>query len=459
MADSSQRIGDLLVARGLLDKVAADAIGAERARTQVRYASVAVKSGRVPEREALEALAVQLGTPAVDLARAVIAKEALAKVPLEIAYQNLLLPLRQEGSTLLVAMANPRDWQTIDEVSFATGLSVQAHVALHFRLVELIPQAHAATGKFYFGPEAKADSGDERGFLPVVVDSRTTAKEPPVFDLEVEVDAEGDDVIELEPLPEEGAAHQLILVVEDEPEIAKLVVNALKPLGHEVVTAERGLEALRIIKAKRPTLIVLDAMLPEVHGFEICRKVKESKRFGATPILMISAIYRGWRIAEDIKATYKVDQFLEKPFRVAELRRLAQHLLEQPRGGQPAEVALDAKAETHLGAAASAMEAADLDLAFRELRQAEALEPFSAKIQFLLGQVLERRDRVFQSIYHYERAVELMPSLFAATRALAMLYQGKGFKNKAVEMWERSLKAAPSPEIREQIKQYLVSLL
>lgn len=226
-----------------------------------------------------------------------------------------------------------------------------------------------------------------------------------------------------------------------------------------MTASARGIEALQLIKTVKPDLVVLDAMLPEVHGFEICRKVKESKRFGGTPVLMISAIYRGWRIAEDIKSTYKADAFLEKPFRISELRRVAEELLSTGKAAAASNDDLGAEALAHYAAGVEAYQAKNYRLALDELRAAEAAEPFSAKIQFMLGRTLEQDEKVFQAVYHYERAVELDPKLFAATKNLALLYQARGFRNKAVEMWERSLAAAPNPQVREQIKQYLVSIL
>ncbi len=233
----------------------------------------------------------------------------------------------------------------------------------------------------------------------------------------------------------------------------------MKSLGAHVSAAGRGAQGLQLIKDVKPDLIVLDAMLPEVHGFEICRKVKESKRFASVPVLMISAIYRGWRIAEDIKTTYKADAFLEKPFRIAELRRVAEELLKSGKVDTSRPDDLGAKALAHYATGVEAYQQKDYKMALDELRAAEDIEPFSAKIQFMLGRTLEQDDKVFQAIYHYERAVELDPKLFAATKNLALLYQGRGFRNKAVEMWERSLAAAPSASVREQIKQYLVSIL
>ena len=76
-----------------------------------------------------------------------------------------------------------------------------------------------------------------------------------------------------------------------------------------------------------------------------------------------------------------------------------------------------------------------------------------------LGNALHGDNDLKGAIEEYERAIELKPNLFAATKSLAMLYQAKGFKNKAVEMWERSMRAAPSEEVRAEIKQYLMSLL
>ena len=62
-------------------------------------------------------------------------------------------------------------------------------------------------------------------------------------------------------------------------------------------------------------------------------------------------------------------------------------------------------------------------------------------------------------MYHYERAIELDPNLYAAAQNLALLYQTKGFKRKAVEMWERALLSAPSEDVRNNIKQHLVNIL
>ena len=475
---TGERIGDILVARGLLDRARAETINAERVRASTRFGSVAVNTGRVDETEALKALALQQGVPAVDLHRAIIPKSVVQLVPIEVAVRESVLPLRLDGGNLFLAMANPGDARARDEISFATGLHILPYVALHRRLVELTPHAHSTTGLLYIGPGADTRNVDPQGYVPIIGGPEVQPLSEAIIDLDpvtIEAATAADidvdiDVIVDEPLatrpatsttsPQQGAGiGKTILVVDDEPEIQRLVVESLRPLGGTIITASRGDEALLLIKQRRPDLIVLDAMLPEVHGFEICRKVKESRRFGHTPVLMISAIYRGWRMAEDIKTTYRVDEFLEKPFRVAELRRHAERLLQQAQPTRPTDERLVAEAQSLYNAGVDAYQKHELVTAFERLRDAERIEPFSAKIHFMLARVLEKNERPFQAIYHYERAVELKPAFFAATKSLAELYQASGFRNKAVEMWERSLRAAPSPDVRDQIKQHLVSIL
>jgi CheY-like chemotaxis protein len=141
-------------------------------------------------------------------------------------------------------------------------------------------------------------------------------------------------------LPDElraGAAHaadamatgggKVILVVDDEEDIRKLLHRLLTQKGHRVIEADRGLLALRLVKDHVPDLIILDAMLPELHGFDIAKRIKGSAKYGRIPIIMISAVYRGWRIAEDLKQNYGIEDYLEKPFRLVDVLEAVQRLL------------------------------------------------------------------------------------------------------------------------------------
>src|SRR5882724_10872233 len=78
----------------------------------------------------------------------------------------------------------------------------------------------------------------------------------------------------------------VILVVDDEPQILRVMRASLPPRGYEVVTARGGQEALDQIQKEMPDLIILDLVMPEMSGLEVCRQVRE---FASVPILVLSA--------------------------------------------------------------------------------------------------------------------------------------------------------------------------
>src|SRR5690606_34108474 len=114
-----------------------------------------------------------------------------------------------------------------------------------------------------------------------------------------------------------GAA--TILLVDDEAEIRRMLDRLLSGKGYRVLQADSGHLALRMVKEHKPDLIVLDAMLPEVHGFDIARRIKGSRRYGHIPIVMVSAVYRGWHYAEDLRASCGVEAFIGKPFKIQDV--------------------------------------------------------------------------------------------------------------------------------------------
>ena len=97
--------------------------------------------------------------------------------------------------------------------------------------------------------------------------------------------------------------------------------------------------------------------------------------------------------------------------------------------------------------------------AIEQLRRGLGIDPLSFQLHYHLGLLLGRRDDVFDAIHELETAVDLQSRNFSAIKNLAVLYQRAGFKHKAIEMWERSLSAAPDEETRQGIKEHLMSLL
>ncbi|MGD2163734.1 MAG: response regulator transcription factor [Anaerolineales bacterium] len=109
-------------------------------------------------------------------------------------------------------------------------------------------------------------------------------------------------------------AAKLILVVDDEPNIVELTSLYLEQEGFAVESAGDGLTALEIIEKRSPALIVLDIMLPELDGFEVCRRVRAESE---VPILMLTA--RDDDIDKIVGLELGADDYLTKPFNPREL--------------------------------------------------------------------------------------------------------------------------------------------
>jgi DNA-binding response OmpR family regulator len=107
---------------------------------------------------------------------------------------------------------------------------------------------------------------------------------------------------------------QTVLVVEDETSIASFVALYLKNAGYRIQTVGTGREALERVAAEKPDLIVLDLMLPDVDGLEVCRRVRQSSEI---PILMLTA--RDEDVDKIIGLEVGADDYLTKPFNPREL--------------------------------------------------------------------------------------------------------------------------------------------
>lgn len=80
-----------------------------------------------------------------------------------------------------------------------------------------------------------------------------------------------------------------ILVVDDDPSIVKLVKSILEGEGYDVDTANDGIDALVKVKEIRPSLIVLDIMMPELNGYDVCHKIKFDSPYKDMPILLLTS--------------------------------------------------------------------------------------------------------------------------------------------------------------------------
>ncbi len=93
------------------------------------------------------------------------------------------------------------------------------------------------------------------------------------------------------------------------------------------------------------------------------------------------------------------------------------------------------------------------------MRRGVGIDPLSYRLHFHLALLFGKKGQVYEGIQELERAIDLHPRHFSALKNLAVLYEKAGFKNKAIEMWERCAALAPDDATRESVKQHLRKLI
>lgn len=188
-----------------------------------------------------------------------------------------------------------------------------------------------------------------------------------------------------------------ILVVDDEEPIRQLVSMYLTKEGFTVETAADGRTALVRVNATKPDLVVLDLMLPEVDGWEICRTLRRAPLTENLPIIMLTA--RDDMIDKILGLELGADDYLTKPFNPRELvARVRAVLRRTARNAAPA----------------STLQAGDItvDLERHEARVADALLQLRAKEFELLTAFVERpgtvftREQLLNRVWGYEHEID-----------------------------------------------------
>jgi DNA-binding response OmpR family regulator len=120
-----------------------------------------------------------------------------------------------------------------------------------------------------------------------------------------------------------------IMVVDDEAEVRRAVRRMLEKEGHEVSEAEGGRECLEKLRGERPDLVLLDVMMPDMEGWDVCRKIKEDEETKDVIVAMLTI-----RTEDKDKVTsldYALaDWHINKPFKGESLPETVEWLLQRP---------------------------------------------------------------------------------------------------------------------------------
>ena len=112
-------------------------------------------------------------------------------------------------------------------------------------------------------------------------------------------------------------ADEKVLIVDDEEHIVELLQFNLSNAGYRVITANNGLDALKMVKENKPDLLLLDLMLPGVDGLDVCKEIRRDKDISKTSIIMLTA--KGEELDKILGLELGADDYVTKPFSIREL--------------------------------------------------------------------------------------------------------------------------------------------
>lgn len=134
--------------------------------------------------------------------------------------------------------------------------------------------------------------------------------------------------------------HAFVLVVEDEKDLSDLLAYNLKRAGYDVVVAASGRTALDAIAARRPDLILLDVMLPELSGTEVASRVRSNPATASIPIVMLTA--KSEEVDQIVGLTVGADDYVTKPFSMKVLLARVEAIMRRSQRTSPASSTLSA---------------------------------------------------------------------------------------------------------------------
>jgi phosphate regulon transcriptional regulator PhoB len=190
---------------------------------------------------------------------------------------------------------------------------------------------------------------------------------------------------------------QNVLVVEDETDIRNLVVFHLAREGFRCRTAATGTEALQEVRQHPPDLIVLDLMLPEMDGLEVCRRVRADPASAVVPIIMLTA--KADEVDRVVGLEMGADDYLVKPFSPKELVARVRAVLRRTRAPVPAAALRAGALVLDAGRHMVAVEGASIVLTPKEFDLLQALMEAA-------GRVLSR-EHLLDRVWGYARADEV----------------------------------------------------
>jgi len=190
---------------------------------------------------------------------------------------------------------------------------------------------------------------------------------------------------------------QKILIVDDEPEAVELVEFNLRQAGFDTTTAADGEEALKKAKAQLPALVVLDLMLPEIDGLEVCKLLRRDSSTSKIPILMLTA--KAAEIDRVLGLELGADDYVTKPFSPRELILRVKKILQRGESaGDKRETMRFGDLLIDIPKHRAAWKTKSFDLTATEFKLLTVLAERAGRVQ--------SRDALLRDVWEYDAAID-----------------------------------------------------
>ena len=188
-----------------------------------------------------------------------------------------------------------------------------------------------------------------------------------------------------------------ILIVDDEQDVLDLLVYHLQRAGYKTLTARDGNAALQKARDQLPALVVLDLMLPEVEGTEVCKRLKADPKTARIPVLMLTA--KAEELDRVLGLELGADDYVTKPFSPREVVLRIKSILRRAQGeGEPVEVLKFGSITVDLSKHEATVKGKPLDLTATEFKLLATLMERRGRVQ--------SRDRLLNDVWGYEGDVD-----------------------------------------------------
>ncbi|WP_298037382.1 response regulator [uncultured Desulfuromonas sp.] len=275
-----KRIGQILVETGTISAEALTRALKRQENFGGLLGQILEEMGTVSERDIAAVLARQFNFQIVrDIAKHSFSPELLGLLDSETAIKKLIFPLRQQGKTLYLAMADPLDMETLDDLSFRTGMRVIPCVTTAGEIQEAVNRHYLQVGS---------------GLKP---------------------------------------AWWMVLVVDDHELVRAAAIAALEKEGFHAIEAANGAEGLKAAYEHLPHLIISDTIMPRMDGYDMFRALKANSRTCSIPVIALSSRSAAEEEAKLLEKGYF--DFVAKPINPVRLMARVKRALKSVYGDSP----------------------------------------------------------------------------------------------------------------------------